>query len=302
MDIKGTKWRNPTVLAIAVLLAGCGSGNSSAPTGQVVVTVDGTEITKAQLDAEIGDFGAAATPEQRLAMQRAAIQRLVVRQLLADYAKEKKLDQSPTGAILKQRGEANSLAELVQRDIRSNLPKVSKEEVQIFLSDHPSKFSQRKIYVVDQYIVRDAGPALLKEIEPLNTMDAIASLLTQKNIPFVQTIGLIDTMSIDDAAAEKIAAMAPGTVFVVPQGGSAGVNRIREVANVPLTGVNANLAAEAMLRAQRGREMIQTQLQGIIGQGMSKVKFNPAFAPPPAPQKAAQQQKPLPGGETSPQP
>ena len=288
-DVLGSKimkCRNLAIAAMAVALASCSSKEDAAPTGQVVATVNGQEITKAQLDAEMGDLGTPTTPEQRTAMEQAALQRLVVRQIVADYAKEKKLDGTPLAAILKQRAELNSLNELVQRDLRQKLPNVSAEEAGIYVSDHPGRFSQRKIYVVDQYIVQNATPDLVKAMEPLDTLEQIRALLDQRKVAYNQTVGVIDTLAAEDGVAEKIASLPGGTVFIVPAGNVARVNQVKETKNAPLIGDTAIQAATQLLRNQRANEVMQAELQNIMTKGMEKVKLNPAFEPKQPPKGA----------------
>src|SRR5690348_3094737 len=100
-----------------LLLGGCdrlGLGGS-ADKGPVAVTVDGDKVTVAQLDAELkaSEVPDAQNPEVR----RAALQRIVLRKLLANEAREKKLDQSPDVAHLKEAAVENLEASLVQRDV-----------------------------------------------------------------------------------------------------------------------------------------------------------------------------------------
>jgi EpsD family peptidyl-prolyl cis-trans isomerase len=258
-------------------VAACSGGTGKAPTGQVVATVNGKEITLPELRAELGATPPNLTQEQRAQLEGSALQLMVVRQILADEAKKRNLDGTPLAAIFKQRAEVIALADLMQSQLRQNIPVPSREEAQIYVSDHPSTFARRTVYVVDQVVARDVSPALVKAMEPLNSMDQILSLLTSNNIAFSKTVGVIDTLTISPDSADRIAQLPPGSLFVSPEGPITRVNRIRESQQSPLTGEDAVKVAQSTLQAQRADELLQGQVGEIVKAGMGKVKFNAAY-------------------------
>ena len=280
------KSRLTLALAATLLATACNNSTTREPKGQVVANVGGSEITIADVRAEIGDLGPIPA-ERRGMVERAAMQGVIARQILANYVHEKGLDKTPAAAVLKRRSEQNALIELLTRDLREKAPKPTREEAQQFVADHPASFAQRRVFVVDQFIVRNPPEAVVKAMEPLNTMDEIAALLDKNKVSYSKAVGTLDALTIDSGAAEKIAALAPNAVFITPDAGVVRVNRIRESSVQPVTGDDAIAVAQEALRNRRTAELVNGQLKQIVEAGMSKVKLNPAFTPKPAKKQGA---------------
>ena len=140
------------------LLAACGSHD--APTGQVVATVDGTEITQSELNAELNGARATTATGQR-ELQQAALAAIVNRILLANAAADQKLADTPAGAIAAHRAEQLAKIELLEGHIRGGVPRVSPEEANQFIADNPDLFNNRQIFLVEQIIVPNPPPSLI---------------------------------------------------------------------------------------------------------------------------------------------
>lgn len=269
------------LLASASILAGCGQKDAgSAPTGQVVATVDGKEITTSDLRLELG--AAANDPATAAKQQGAALQAVINRKLLAEAAEERKLDQTPVAAMLIAKARELALIELLQQSIREGTPKVSEDEAKAYVQDNPMNFAQRKLLTVDQLIVPKVTPALVKEMEPLNTMSEITALLDKNKVEFRRSGSVIDTVAVAPDAAGKINALGVGDVFITPAGGGAQISAIRDIRAEPLTGEQAVQAATAILTQKRGSGLLEEQMGSIIKAGQSKVKLNPAYETKPA--------------------
>jgi hypothetical protein len=88
---------------LALVASGCDSGSTpKAPTGQVVATVDGEEITVRQLQAELSR-AVAVPPAQQKEQRRAALNFIVERTVLADEARKEGIDKDPEFVLLNQR-------------------------------------------------------------------------------------------------------------------------------------------------------------------------------------------------------
>ena len=269
-----------SLLVLAILVGGCDSNDkSAAPTGQVVATVNGQEITLENLHAETGALDPALTAGSRKDAEKAALQQIIARMIVANYASENKLDKTPLAAMLRQRADQEALVMLVQRKLTADVPKIAPEEVELFIRDHPSSFAQRRIFVVDQTIVTDIPAGVAKSLEQLTTLAQVHRALAEAKIPFNQTVGTIDALAIDAEAAEKLASLPVGTMFISPEGNVTRVNLIRDVAVVPVSRESAQPLAREAIRVKRVATLAQTQLAGIINKGMSQVRYNAAYRP-----------------------
>lgn len=266
------------MLGAVALLAACNSGSNSAPTGQVAATVNGEEITVADLHAEMD--GLRASGQTGAQLQHSALQSIITRKQIVAAAREAKLDLLPATALRQKKMDEMVLVEAFTDQIQKNVPAPSKDEAQNYINGHPASFDQRRIFVVDQLVVFDSSPKLLKKMEPINTMDGIVALLNAEHVKYNKTIGVIDALSIDPDAAEKIAALPLGAVFVSPdQDSNLRVNAVREAIVQPLDRTAAVNVALGILRSRRSNDMVQNKINEIVAAGTEKVRYNKSFIP-----------------------
>lgn len=285
--------------SLALALAGCAAlavgachrpevlgGKPSAPTGEVVAKVDGHEITLRQLRAEL-QGAPAVDPKQMKALQQRALQLIVLRTLMADEARKQGIDKTPDFAMQRDQMVDSLLAQMLQAKTAKAVPAPAPEEVQRFISDHPSIFAQRKVFNVDQIrFARPADPAIVKGLQPLNTLDEIASYLTSKNIKFARGEGRLDMAGMDPKVADAITKVPQDEPFVIGSGDLLLANQIKSVDIVPLQGADATKYATALLTRQHTQEAVQREAQQVVATGMKRVAYNPAYAPPAPPPQA----------------
>ena len=94
------------------LLAAC----NKAPTGQVVATIDGQEITLTELNAELATMQIPANADKKL-VQNAALERIVERKILANAARTDGLDQNPDYIVRRQQMEEALLVQTLAKKI-----------------------------------------------------------------------------------------------------------------------------------------------------------------------------------------
>lgn len=270
---------NVILLAAALTLSGCDRGKTATPTGQVVATVDGQEITLEDLHAETGNPEPNVDPGTRKAMERVALQQIIARSLVANYARDNKLDVTPIAAIMKQRAEQEALVNMVQRKLTGDVPAPSPEEVEIFVRDHPSSFAQRRVFVVDQITASDVPPAVRKALDNYSTLADVQQAYARAGVKYSQTVGTIDALAVDADAAEKLASLPVGAMFISPEGNVVRVNHVREVVTSPVTSADATRIAREAILGQRATMLTQRQMASIVGSGMAKVRYNQAYKP-----------------------
>lgn len=272
-------------LALALVLCACGD-SKSAPTGQVAATVNGEEITTTDIEAELAG-ASAATPEQQKQLQRMALDRIVVRTILAQEAREQGVDKGPEAAVLERKAKQIALVESLQRKLRGSVPQPGADEVSAFISSNPGMFAQRRVYVVDQIIVPRADVALVRALEPVKSLPEAKSVLAARRAQSSETVGVIDSLQMPPQAAQQIAALPPSEVFIIPSNGGLRINQIRSSQLNPVTGEAANAVAREMLQRQRLQSSMEQSLSKVVDAGRKSVKYNDAFAPPPAPAAGA---------------
>lgn len=266
------------LLAAPLALVACGD-KSSAPTGQVVATVNGEEITTTDLDSELNG-ATAPNAEGQKQLQRMALENIINRTILAQAAEEEGLAKGPEFAVIERKARQAALVELLQRNLGKNLPQPGTEEVENFVIENPSLFANRKIFVVDQIVVPQVNQQIIKALEPVKTLAEAQAVLKQFNIDGNETVGVIDSLTIPPQAAAQIAALPPEEVFIIPANGAIRINHVRSSQTDPISGEQAKQIAKEMLTRQRGQAAMQNSLGEKIKAGRANVKYNDAFAPP----------------------
>lgn len=280
-----------TAVSASLALSGCDQvkklvgGNK--PTGQVVATVDGKEITSLELRAEMGNFGS-RDPKVMKAAQQQALQRIILRKLLADAGRKEKLDKSTDYTLQVQRGEETLLAQLYERKLAGQAPQPTKQDADAFVASHPAMFSDRKVLFIDQLI---AAPNKItpERIKPLKTLGEVKALLDSENVPYQESAVVLDTLTADPRLVAGIGQLPAGEVFVVPQGGALIFNQVTGSKSTPFRGDMASTYAMNLLRNQRAQETVGKQVADMRKAAESKITYNPAFKPdtPPAGAKPA---------------
>jgi peptidyl-prolyl cis-trans isomerase C len=254
-------------------------GAGKAPTGQVVATVNGQEITRLELQAELAGIPLPDAKAQKSAEQQ-ALQMIIVRTVLADEARKQHLDNTPDFALERQRLTDNLLAQSLQKKLANSIPTPSEEEAQRFITDHPDIFAQRKIFVVDTIrIARPTDPNVIKGLQPLKNLTDVDAYLTTNHIEHARTTGNIDAVGADPKLVDAIVKLPPGEVFLYPSNGTVLINQIRETHITPFEGEAAQKYALALLKRQRTQEAVARQLHQIVASAAPNIRYNDGYRP-----------------------
>lgn len=266
-----------------VALVAChipGMKDNKAPTGQVIATVDGEEITLAELRAELAGAPAPANAQMAKAVQEAALRQIIIRKIMAKAAHDQGLDKSPDFAVQKQRANQNLLAQALERQLAATASTPSQQEAEIFVREHPGMFAERKVMVVDQIrMQRPKTQDELKAFMPLKSLGEFETVLTQKGLQYQRSATVLDTGAIDPAMVEQIEKVPAGEPFMFPQGNMILVNQIRDSRVEPFTGPAAVSYAMGVLRSQRVREAMNKGAENLVKVKADTVKYNDAYKP-----------------------
>ena len=269
-------------LGVILVLSGCHFGASkSSPTGQVVATVGAREITRRELEVEVRG-SRASTPAAQKAARQAALQRIVQRVALANAARDQGIDKDPSFALLSQRGDDALLVQLLETKMAASVPPPTNEEAQQYQEANPNMFSERKIFDVEQIrMSRPSDPQIIKKLEPLKTLDEIASFLTENHIVFQRGTNVMDAVSQNPKLLSAIMALPPHEVFILSSANEVFVNEIRDTRTSPFVGAPATQFALSSLKSQHIQEAVARQLSSILAKARSSVRLNKEFEPPP---------------------
>ncbi|HEY0647314.1 peptidyl-prolyl cis-trans isomerase [Phenylobacterium sp.] len=255
------------------------------PTGQVVATVDGEEITTLQLRAELGNFSS-RDPAVMKAAQQQALQRIILRKMLAEEARKMKLDKGADYTLQLERGQETLLAQLYQRKLASQTTQPTRAEAEAFVQSHPEMFANRRVMFVDQVI---AAPTKIapERLRPLKTLDEVKALLAAEGVQYQENAVVLDTLTGNPALVKAVINLPAGEVFVIPQGGSLLFNQVTAVRPTPFVGDMATAFAMNTIRGQKAQTFVAKKVTDMRKGAESKIIYNPAYKPPPPKKKAA---------------
>jgi EpsD family peptidyl-prolyl cis-trans isomerase len=271
-----------TALPIILAVSGCHSKTAKVPSGQVVATVNGREITQRELQVEMAGR-TAATPAAQKAEQQAALDRIVRRLILSNAAAEQGLDKEPNFAILNERAKQTLLIQLMESKVAASVPAPSNEEVTQFIQANPNIFADRKLLDVDQIRTpRPGDQKIIKDMQPLKTLDEIAAYLTQNQIPFQRGTNVMDTVGQEPKLVNAVMALPPHEVFIVSSGNEIMINQIRQSRVQPFVGPDAIRYASSLLRRQHIQEAVTKKVGRLVMEGRKTVTVSKQFAPAPS--------------------
>lgn len=277
--------------AVSLLaLAACNKADK-APEGQVVATVDGTEVTIHELNAEMAMIGNRATGAPPKLVESVALQRVIERKMLANEATKLKLDKNPQFLLAKQRTDEGLLVQALQGDIQAKVPAATREAAQKFVAENPQVFGDRKIFTLDQ--IQFLRPANIEQLplKQAKTMAEVERVLVDANIEFRRAPQQLDSLVINPTLTNeitKIAATANGEPFIFsdqPQGAPVPVLYVNNITNTvtqPFTGEKAITYAQNLLQRQDVQKRLAAELKKIQDSYKPKIVYGKGYAAPDA--------------------
>lgn len=271
-----SRWMARTASAALVVAMSLGaSGCKKAPGGQVAAVVNDEEITQREVRAEM-------TPQDQQANQdpvastRAVLDRVIDRNLLAQYAREQGLDRDPEYVTRRRQLEQALLATMAMRKIAGPDASPGPQAAQAFINANPYMFGQRQIVALDQ--IRMASPNPVSKIEVYSRMgsiDAIAAALRAEHIPFTRSRQEMDTGSAANDFARQMLALKNGEPFALSTNGTSYLSAIvgRTPAVTPREGWLP--AATDAVRQQKGSERVNAEIARL--RKAAEITYDPAF-------------------------
>ncbi len=247
------------------------------PSGQVVATVNGQEITSLELKAEMNGFASRDAKVMKAAQQQ-ALQQIILRRLVVQKARDQKLDKTPDYSMQVRRGEEGLLTQLYERKISGTVAPPTQRDAENYVVSHPEQFANRKIINLDQVV---AAPNKVdpQKLAALKTLEDVKALFDANNIPYQESSGELDTLSANPQMIAQITKLGPGEVFVVPQRGAYVFNRIAGTRTVPFRGDMAVNYATNVLRQQHGQDAVRRDVVALRNAAEAKIVYAPGFKP-----------------------
>jgi EpsD family peptidyl-prolyl cis-trans isomerase len=183
------------VCTLGLAVAACKPGG---PSGQVVATVNGKEVTTQDLLAESRASGSTQQTVQTL------LQEVIARNLLAQSAHDQSLDAYPGYPSDLVRIQQAFLAEKALQKLMKPVAPPTPTDIAAFEAAHPFLFAQRVRAQVDE--VRFETSDDLKSMQGVEDLPGVVAKLKSLNAPFDRKAQALDTSEMPDAMAAHIVA------------------------------------------------------------------------------------------------
>jgi len=276
MNLRSVFHRSLTLVCVAALLTAC--GKKSADTSATVATVNGENITQAQLDFAVKQIQA-ARPAASAPDAAQVLQGLVEQRLAVQKAEKDKLDRNPGVLQSLEAARKDALARYYVEQFAAKVPKPTADEVKAYYDSHPANFSQRNIYTiqkVDARVAADKAGPLAASAQAAASPAAVVDLLK------AQADGINVTQSAQPAESlgpllPKISSLAVGQTLAIPQ-----VNGLSALTVVAIQPQNVSLAQaqasiEQLLWNQKKREALQADTKEM--RAKARIDYLGKFAP-----------------------
>ena len=274
------------------LLSAC-SDKNKAPSGQVVATINGEDITVHELNGELQTLRVPPDAPKKQ-VEQAALQRVVERRMLADEAKKRGLDKNPQYILAQRRVDEGLLVQALQADVAKAVPRTTREAAQKFMQESPQFFAERKVYSFDQIQFLRQGPAVGLNLTGAKTMGDVVAALTAAKIQFQRSNVPYDGQSNPTFTTEltKILKAKPDEPILSisqPQGAPAPVVTVLHVIgsrDEPFIGEKAIAAAQQVVQRLEIQKALQVNLKKFTDAAKPSIRYAAGYAPPAAPAAA----------------
>jgi len=261
------------VLAIAALsMAAC---DQAKPAGQVVATVNGVEITVAELngEAQARSLDIDSDPSLRDALLR----ELIERKLLVQQAREQKIDRTPQFLLTERRQREIILAQQLLTVPMQELT-MTRQQLAAFVGSRPLAFDARVLATADQLSVAGTIPlAARRQLAGAASLDAMAEALQRSGFPPVRTQENWDSADPTTPVGSGEVRPVVGARFILVRPGGTFIGQISAVQRAPVAPEQRLATARALLQ----RSLAERRMQALLerGKASAKIAYNPQFAP-----------------------
>lgn len=279
-------------LLIVFALAGCSRSQPEVGAGasQVLARLAGGEITVQQLNTLLASRQAMNADQ---AVRHQALDSLIDQRLLADFARQNKLDRSPDVMADLQAAATAVLARAAADQIRAKAARPTEADIDAYYDAHPPAFARRRVYRVDElaFVLPDSERKQLETtIAQARQLDDIATWLHKQQRVFGRQSGIVkpEDLPADDALTLQSAAVGTITMLRDTKSSNLKVMQILHITPYPVLRADARAFIETQLSSQRQREFLDSEVVSMrakadiqyLDQRASNVAQAPSAASP----------------------
>ena len=247
----------PAVLGIAVLGLVM-THKVRPPRGQVLATVDGSEITVQDVQAEARASGVPDFANTRNAL----LEQVISRRLLAASAKRQHLDRTPTAPSDLARLQQNWLAQLALRRILAPIAPPDAVTVAKVRASHPYSFAKRTIYTLDTLTIIGGG-SLGSQLRSYTNLDAAQAFIKRLGVPALRRSASVDSAQLPLDTAQRFASLPNGALLVREEPGRLSLTCILTRASLTPPGGAQDLLAQQLWASETTSARVRAEVSRL---------------------------------------
>lgn len=144
-------------LAAAITATGVSAGcDDGRPTGQVLASIEGAEVTQRELQQEMRSAERDASVKEH-GVRVSAMDELVVRKILSTEAEKRQLSLDAEFHFALRRSREQLLVDALRRQIREEMPPIQRAQIQAYIASQPWRFQDRAVYLLEP-VAREGSP------------------------------------------------------------------------------------------------------------------------------------------------
>ncbi len=261
----------------ALIVLATMSGCDRTATGQSVAVVNGEEISRGELNAELQRANIGEGPQAEQARAQ-FLQRIIDRRLMAQQAIQDGVERTPEYVINERLGREQLLIDLLSRRVAEAIPAPTPQQLARFMAEHPGMFAQRATLTLDQIqFARPADLTILDELRDDHSLQEVIATLTRLGVPHQQGQSRVDTFNLQGDAFNQISRLPAGEPFIVPTPSGFVVSVVRDRQPVQQAGEETQRLATAAWRRIQQQQRLEGQLRDL--RQRASIEYQPGFGP-----------------------
>ena len=261
----------PVKLALTLALGALALSSCArpAPYGQVLADIDGDDVTRRDLAAELQVTG------QYAAAPSAVLEQIVERKLLVRAARDAGIEHSPDFLAAVRRNREQLLSDMYVQRLARQVPVTTRKEIDGYIAAHPFAFADRSMVDVTRLDV-PASPTARAALAGASDVQAAVAALKAKGIDAAPSDQTLDTSTLPVATATSLV-RSPAGLVLAPSANMLTAYQVKTARPAPITGPAADNVAARSIGLERLTQAITNQID--IERRRTPIRYQTGLGP-----------------------
>lgn len=254
------------LLGVGLALVGCNRGSGGAADSQIAAQVNQGDISVHQVQALLRAQPVVAAQWGAQAAER-ALDVLIEQELAAQAAAKAGLDKQPHVIQAQALAQREVLARAYQDQLANQASQPDTAAINLYYDEHPELFVQRKIYQMEETVVRPGSQseaeALLRQLPTLASLEALNLHLSAQGLRKSTQRSTVAAENVPMDLLPKLAQLPPGRSLATQRGGAIVVLTLIGSEESPMLLAQAKPAIQALLVKQARMQAVKDGMKKL---------------------------------------